>query len=80
MVSFDRSRQQEAIVFHKHDSGEAVIVQDWATFILGYSSRDMKAGERIPMRYSEVELLIEKLAPEFGYVKSEEKKKWYKRN
>lgn len=74
MNSFDSSRKKESVIFHHHETGEPVIIEDFATFTLGYASQEVRPGEKMYMRYSDIEEMIKRVAPEFGFVK---KKKWF---
>lgn len=65
----DRTREQENLILHDRDTGEPVIVEDYASITLAYSTREIKAGDRVIMKYSEAYELWKKLEREFKQYK-----------
>lgn len=77
MCWFDRSRQPETITFHNRETGEPVIVEDYATITIGYLRGEVRKGDKMYMKISEFEEVLKRVAPEFGYTKKKAKKKWF---
>lgn len=73
LAHFDESRNQETIILHKRETGEPVILNDYITYAIGYATQEVKPGDKQFMKYSDVEFLVKKLAPMFGY-----KRKWFR--